>query len=125
MSVAAPPPAALAYAPPLAVSLERLRGALLWLTGLAGAFVFMEPSPYEIASLLTMPVFVFTGLTLTSAITPLIVMLMLYNIGYSVAVVPVIAPVAVLSVRPVGRVPESMAQVYTPLPPLAASVCEV
>jgi hypothetical protein len=90
MSVAAPPPAALAYAPPLAVSLERLRGALLWLTGLAGAFVFMEPSPYEIASLLTMTVFVFTGLALTSAITPLIVMLMLYNIGYSVAVVPVI-----------------------------------
>ncbi len=27
---------------------RRLRGALLWLMGFAGAFVFIEPSPYEI-----------------------------------------------------------------------------
>jgi hypothetical protein len=26
---------------------ESLRGALLWLTGFSGAFVFIEPSPYE------------------------------------------------------------------------------
>ena len=32
-------------APPLLRSVERLRGALLWLTGFAGAIVFMEPSP--------------------------------------------------------------------------------
>ena len=29
-------------------SVERLRGALLWLTGVCGAIVFIEPSPYEV-----------------------------------------------------------------------------
>ena len=51
-------------APRLFRSVERLRGALLWLTGFAGAIVFMEPSPYEVTSLLTIFVFVCTGLTL-------------------------------------------------------------
>ena len=45
-------------APPLFRSVERLRGALLWLTGFAGAIVFMEPSPYEVTSLLTIVVFI-------------------------------------------------------------------
>ncbi|MFL5069056.1 MAG: hypothetical protein ACJ8D9_05635, partial [Xanthobacteraceae bacterium] len=43
--------AARVHAPGLQFSLEALRGALLWLTGFFGAFVFIEPSPYEIASL--------------------------------------------------------------------------
>ena len=73
-------------APRLFRSVERLRGALLWLTGFAGAFVFMEPSPYEVASLLTIFVFVCTGLTLRPALMPLIVLLLLYNIGFSLAV---------------------------------------
>ncbi len=50
------------HAPRLFRSVERLRGALLWLTGFAGAVVFMEPSPYEVASLLTIFVFALTGL---------------------------------------------------------------
>src|SRR5262249_14967838 len=52
------------HAPALQFSLETLRGALLWLTGLFGAFVFVEPSPYEVASLMAMITFVATGLTL-------------------------------------------------------------
>ena len=36
----------------LIVSAERLRGLLLWLMGFAGAFVFVEPSPYEIVGLI-------------------------------------------------------------------------
>ena len=55
-----------AYAPRFTASVERLRGALLWLTGFAGAFVFVEPSPYEVASLLTMIVFAITGLVLAA-----------------------------------------------------------
>jgi hypothetical protein len=78
------------YAPPLRRSVERLRGAMLWFTGFAGAVVFMEPSPYEIASLLTIMVFVATGLALRPALMPLIVMLLLYNTGFSLAVVQVI-----------------------------------
>ena len=77
-------------APRLFRSVERLRGALLWLTGFAGAFVFMEPSPYEVASLLTIIVFALTGLSLRPALMPLIVLLLLYNIGFSLAVIQVI-----------------------------------
>jgi hypothetical protein len=80
-----------AYAPRLVTSLERLRAGLLWLTGFAGAFVFMEPSPYEIASLLTIIVFAITGLTLRPAIMPLVFMLLLLNAGFSIAVIPVLA----------------------------------
>ena len=76
-------------APRLFRSVERLRGALLWLTGFAGAIVFMEPSPYEVTSLLTIVVFVVTGLSLRPALMPLIVMLLLYNTGFSLAVLQV------------------------------------
>src|SRR5256885_15215199 len=81
--------ASVTRAPPLLRSVERLRGALLWLTGFAGAIVFMEPSPYEVTSLLTIVVFVITGLTLRPALMPLIVLLLLYNTGFSLAVVQV------------------------------------
>jgi O-Antigen ligase len=77
------------HAPRLFRSVERLRGALLWLTGFAGTIVFMEPSPYEVASLLTIFVFICTGLTLRPALMPLIVLLVLYNTGFSLAVVQV------------------------------------
>src|SRR5947209_9840589 len=81
--------AATTRAPPLLRSIERLRGALLWLTGFAGAIVFMEPSPYEVTSLLTIVVFVIAGMTLRPALMPVIVLLLLYNTGFSLAVVPV------------------------------------
>ena len=35
-------------APGLSISAERLRCAMLWLTGACGAIVFIEPSPYEV-----------------------------------------------------------------------------
>jgi hypothetical protein len=86
-----------AQAPRLFRSVERLRGALLWLTGFAGAVVFMEPSPYEVASLLTIIVFALTGLALRPALMPLIVMLLLYNTGFSLAVIQVIDQPKVLT----------------------------
>src|SRR5436190_147716 len=72
------------------IRLEGLRGALLWLTGFAGAFVFMEPSPYEFASLLTIVFFAAAGLALRPALMPLVFLLTLYNIGFSIAVIPVL-----------------------------------
>ena len=86
-----------AQAPRLFRSVERMRGALLWLTGFAGAIVFMEPSPYEVASLLTIIVFAMTGLALRPALMPLIVMLLLYNTGFSLAVIQVIDQPRVLT----------------------------
>ncbi|HKG00287.1 MAG TPA: O-antigen ligase family protein [Xanthobacteraceae bacterium] len=82
--------APVAHPPRLHASLETLRGALLWLTGLFGAFVFVEPSPYEIASLLAIIAFVATGLSLTPALMPLAILLVLYNVGFAIAVVPVL-----------------------------------
>jgi hypothetical protein len=80
----------LAPAAPTSISVERLRSGLLWLTGVAGAFVFIEPSPYEYASLLAIVVFAATGLSLRAGIMPLALMLVLYNIGFSIAAIPVL-----------------------------------
>src|SRR5436190_8702217 len=77
------------HAPKLFRSVERLRGALLWLTGFSGAFVFMEPSPYEVDSLLTIIVFALTGLTLRPTHMPLLLLLLLYAVGFALAVVQV------------------------------------
>ena len=41
-------------APGLRISTERLRCLMLWLTGASGAIVFIEPSPYEVVSFLTL-----------------------------------------------------------------------
>ena len=88
-SVTFQPHAPTIQAPRLFRSVERLRGALLWLTGFAGAIVFMEPSPYEVASLLTIFVFACTGLTVRPALMPLFVLLLLYNTGFSLAVLQI------------------------------------
>jgi len=69
---------------------ERLRGALLWLTALSGAFVFIEPGPYEAASLLAIAVFAATGLSLRAGLMPLVLLLALCNIGFSISLVPVL-----------------------------------
>lgn len=68
---------------------ESLRGALLWLMGFAGAFVFVEPSPYEIVATLTIFAFAVLGLSLQPALAPLLILLVLMNIGYAMAVVQV------------------------------------
>src|SRR5581483_7860712 len=70
--------------------LEALRNALIWLTALSGAFVFIEPSPYEVVASLTIIVFAMTGLSLRTEHLPLIALLILINIGYALAVVQVI-----------------------------------
>jgi hypothetical protein len=68
---------------------ESVRGALLWCMGFSGAFVFIEPSPYEVVGLLTMLVFGFAGLSLRAAVSPLALALILVNIGYAISVVQV------------------------------------
>jgi hypothetical protein len=88
-------PAASAAAPwpdaggALTVQTESLRGLVLWLMGFAGAFVFIEPSPYEIVALAGMVLIGVTGMALRGALMPLALLLILLNIGYAVAVVQV------------------------------------
>jgi hypothetical protein len=71
---------------PQRCSIERIRTALLWLTASSGAFVFIEPGPYEVASCFTMLVFAITGLSLRASLMPLVLMLILCNFGFSVSV---------------------------------------
>jgi len=73
----------------LTVPTESLRGLLLWLMGFAGAFVFIEPSPYEIVGLTSMLLIGLTGWSLRAALMPLALLLIISNIGYAIAVVQV------------------------------------
>jgi O-antigen ligase len=68
---------------------ESLRVALLWCMGFSGAFVFIEPGPYEIMGLLTMLVFASSGLSLRAGVAPLALALIVINVGYASSVVQV------------------------------------
>jgi hypothetical protein len=75
---------------PFVLSTEKLRAAMLWLMAFAGAFVFIEPSPYEVLGVVTIIVFALTGLVIPVSVTPLVLILILLNVGYGMAVAAVI-----------------------------------
>jgi hypothetical protein len=76
-------------APVAAPGMLALQRALVWLVGACCAIVFIEPSPYEIATLLAIMVFFATGLRMRPVFLPLLLLLILVNIGYSIAAVQV------------------------------------
>jgi len=61
-----------------------LQRALLWSVGAGGAIVFIEPSPYEFATLAAMVVFFATGLRMRLVFLPLLILLFMVNIGYTI-----------------------------------------
>ena len=65
-----------------------LQRALVWLVGASGAIVFIEPSPYELVTLAAAVIFVATGLRLRLVFMPLLLLLFLVNVGYSIGAVP-------------------------------------
>jgi O-Antigen ligase len=65
-----------------------LQRALVWLVGASGAIVFIEPSPYELMTLTAAIIFVATGLRLRLVFMPLMLLLVLVNVGYSIGAVP-------------------------------------
>src|SRR3954451_8865201 len=73
-------------AAPATLALQR---ALVWLIGASGAIVFVEPSPYEIVTLLATLVFLATGMRLRLAVMPLVLLVFLLNVGYTISAVPV------------------------------------
>ncbi len=75
---------------PAQAQLELVRLCLLWLTGLSGSIVLVEPSPYEVLSLATLVVFMASGLTLRAPLVPLIALLFLINLGFTIALFPVL-----------------------------------
>ena len=66
-----------------------LQRALVWLVGACGAIVFIEPSPYELATLAAALVFFATGLRMRLVFIPLLLLLFLLNLGYSIAAIAV------------------------------------
>ena len=65
-----------------------LQRALVWLVGASSAIVFIEPSPYEVMTLLATVLFLATGLRLRLVFMPLLLLLILVNIGYSIGAIP-------------------------------------
>jgi hypothetical protein len=76
-----------AKAAPSVLALQR---ALIWLAGASVAIVFIEPSPYEIVTLTAILVFFATGLRLRLLFMPLLALLVLINLGYSMSAVPML-----------------------------------
>jgi hypothetical protein len=71
---------------PRVVALQR---ALVWLVGASGAVVFIEPSPYELVTLAASIIFFATGgLRLRLVFMPLLLLLVLLNVGYTIGAVP-------------------------------------
>jgi hypothetical protein len=76
---------------------SRVHRMLLVLAGAAGALVFIEPSPYEFATLLALLLFLATGLTFRPSLIPLGILLILINIGYTVSATPLLGDSRVLT----------------------------
>jgi hypothetical protein len=70
---------------PRVVALQR---ALVWLAGASVAIVFIEPSPYELITLVAFVIFFATGLRLRLVFMPLLLLLVLLNVGYSIGAIP-------------------------------------
>jgi hypothetical protein len=79
---------------------ERFEGArrkFLFLMMVGGAFVFAEPSPYEIGAAVTIGAFFVTGaLTLNRAHLPLIFTLVAYCMGLTISAIPVFGSLKVV-----------------------------
>src|SRR5471030_174592 len=65
-----------------------LQRALVWLVGASGAIVFIEPSPYELVTLAATIIFLATGLRLRLVFMPLLLLLFLVNVGYTIGAIP-------------------------------------
>ena len=75
---------------PAAPGVLALQRALIWLVGACSGVVFIEPSPYEIATLLAAVTLFATGLRLRLVFIPLILALFLLNVGYTICAVPLL-----------------------------------
>lgn len=67
--------------PPGIAAIQR---TLMWGVGAGGAIVFIEPSPYELVTLAAVIFFFATGLRMRPVFIPLLILLFLLNIGYTI-----------------------------------------
>jgi hypothetical protein len=64
------------------------QNALLWLLGASGGIVFIEPSAYEFLMILSMVFFASTGMRMQLPLIPVVGMIVLVNVGYSIGAIP-------------------------------------
>jgi len=75
------------YASPTATTppgIAAIQRGVMWMIGVGGAIVFIEPSPYELATLTGIVVFFATGLRMRPVFIPLLVLLVVMNLGYTI-----------------------------------------
>jgi O-antigen ligase len=72
------------------LSLGGLQTLVLWLFVFSGWLVIIEPAPYELLFVLTLVLFIPSGLRVTAVVAPLIVFLLLYNLGGAASLIPVV-----------------------------------
>ena len=70
---------------PRLLALQRVS---VWLVAASCAIVFVEPSPYELATLTAAVIFFATGLRLQLVFMPLLLLLSLINFGYCLGAIP-------------------------------------
>ncbi|MDQ0469328.1 O-antigen ligase family protein [Labrys wisconsinensis] len=71
------------------VSPERLRQATLWLMVFGGSITMVEPSPYELLGVLAILTWACGGLTLKREMIPVILLVLVYMIGATITLIPV------------------------------------
>jgi O-Antigen ligase len=71
----------------LVLSTARLQNLAVWLLFASGFLVFIEPAPFEIFFAIAALIFLFTGLRLSLFLLPLILLLVVYNIGGALSLV--------------------------------------
>jgi hypothetical protein len=80
-----------------APSIQTLQLRLLWLVGVCGSIVFVEPSPYEVALVVALVAFCATGLKLAPALLVPLLLLAGVNLGYSIGALELFDDPVVLS----------------------------
>jgi hypothetical protein len=65
-----------------------LQRMLIWLIAASSSIVFIEPSPFELTTLCAAVIFFATGLRLRLVFMPLLLLLILVNIGYCIGAIP-------------------------------------
>ena len=73
--------ASAAVARPTGLPTRSISTALLWLTVFLGGFVFFEPAPYDLFLAMLIPAWLLLGLSVPRAISPLVVLMLLFLAG--------------------------------------------
>lgn len=74
--------------PGLRLSHSALQRGALWLLTASSWVAIIEPSPYEIAFLLVLLIFALTGIRLSRALLPLALLLLGFNLGGAISLIP-------------------------------------